>query len=225
MALMQRYLRSQFLNSQIGRPTLVSGQFTIAAPVAATLVDQGVTLTAALAGDSGNDITYEITAGAVAGAEVVTVVGNAISIQIESGVSSITDVVTALLASAPATALAVASGAGAAVVNAPLAPTNLSGGDSGIGSNNFGELVSSVALTGVGEYTITLADNYSMANFVGCKLMAAVAVDLIPQLKSSDVVVAKTVVVTFLAGATPTDVAANASLLVEMILNQSSLYY
>lgn len=50
-------------------------------------------------------ITVAYTGGGTAGAEVVTVVGNAISVQIQSGVSTATNIKTAVIASVPASTL------------------------------------------------------------------------------------------------------------------------
>lgn len=226
MALMQRYLRSQFINSQIGRPTLISGHVALTTPVAATLTNQIVVLTAVAKGSAGNSITYALTGGGTAGAEVVTVVGTAISVQIESGVSTVTQVRTAINASGAAAALVTATGTNAATVTAPLAATNLAGGDDGVGAvSNFGQLLSSVTRTGVGQYTFTLADTYSMEQSVVFRVLAATPVDLIPQIKSIDVVTAKTIVVSLLTGATPTEIAANTTLQMNAVLNQSSIYY
>ncbi len=219
---MQRYTRSQFLGSTIGQPVLIAGKVALTAPVAAVLVDQGITYTAVALGSSGNSITIEYTDGAVAGSEVVTVVGNAISVQIDDGVSSITNIVTAVNLSVPAALLVTASGAGVTGVNL-IAVTPLAGGDNGIGSNNFGELISSVARSGVGEYTLTLSDKYYQEQYVGFKLLAATAVDLIPQVKSISVSSAKTIVVNMLAGATPTDILADTSLVMDAVLNLSTI--
>jgi len=57
-------------------------------------------------GQDGNSITYTFTGGATAGAEVVTVSGTAITIQVESGVSTATQVKTAYDLVTAATALA-----------------------------------------------------------------------------------------------------------------------
>lgn len=68
-----------------------------------------ILLTAVSTGSGGQGITYRYTTGATAGAEVVSVVGNAISVQIADGVSTATQIVTALAASAPASALVTAT--------------------------------------------------------------------------------------------------------------------
>src|SRR5579872_3306676 len=65
--------------------------FTVPAETAASKVTQGLTLTAvANLGASGNSITIAFTGGGTAGSEVVTVTGQAISVQIQSGTSTVT---------------------------------------------------------------------------------------------------------------------------------------
>ena len=66
----------------------------------------------------GNGYTVTYTTGATAGAEVVTVVGTDISVQIQSGVSTITQVRTAVNANVSAAALVTATGTSATVVTA-----------------------------------------------------------------------------------------------------------
>ena len=56
---------------------------------------QGVEVTAA-AGSAGNSITISFTTGGTAGSEVVSFIGSAISVQIESGVSTAADIVTSI---------------------------------------------------------------------------------------------------------------------------------
>lgn len=77
----------------------------VAAAVAATVVNQDLTVTAVTAGVGGNAISLSYTTGATAGAEVVTVVGNAINVQIANGVSTATQINTAFGAFGAATAL------------------------------------------------------------------------------------------------------------------------
>lgn len=95
----------------------------------ASLVVQDLTYTAVTAGFDGNDISITYTGGGTAGAEVVTVIGSSISVQIQSGVSTATQIRTAILASAPAVALVgcVVSGSGAAT-QVTTTETFLSGG-------------------------------------------------------------------------------------------------
>ena len=81
--------------------------FVVPAETAASVVVLDLTFTAvADLGQDGNSITVALTSGGTAGAEVVTVSGTAISIKIESGVSTATQVKAAFDASAAATALA-----------------------------------------------------------------------------------------------------------------------
>lgn len=107
--------------------------YTAVAEVVATLTLGGVTYTA-LPGfaTNGNSITIQYTAGGIAGSEVVTVTGLAISIQISSGVSTITQVRTAVNASVLAAALVTATGTSATTV-ATAGPSNLAGGVAGGG--------------------------------------------------------------------------------------------
>ena len=98
--------------------------------VAAYLSVQDITYQAASTGVGGNLVTIQYTTGAVAGAEVVTVVGNAITVQIASGVSTSSQISAAILASAPAAALVTPLIYGVASNKqvAPVSATNLSGG-------------------------------------------------------------------------------------------------
>lgn len=75
------------------------------AAVKATRAIQEITYTAKKAGLQGNSITIQYTDTATAGAETVTVNGNAIVVGIDDGVSTAAQVRTALSASAPAMAL------------------------------------------------------------------------------------------------------------------------
>ena len=81
---------------------------------AATVVIQDLTYTADVAGVAGNSISITYTGGGTAGAEVVTVNGNDISVQIQNGVSTSAQISTAVTASVPAAALVnVSAGSGA----------------------------------------------------------------------------------------------------------------
>lgn len=86
---------------------------------------QDITYTARVSGSAGNAITVAYTAGGTAGAEVVTVTGNAISVQIETAVSTATQVLAAINASAAAMLLvsaAISGTAGTAQVTAAAVP-------------------------------------------------------------------------------------------------------
>lgn len=100
---------------------------------------QDLTFTADTAGAGGNAITIAYTTGGTAGSEVVTVVSNAISVQIQSGVSTATQIKAAVDAAAPAAALVdtTISGVGSNPQTAPVAPTNLAGGVTANATENY----------------------------------------------------------------------------------------
>lgn len=210
----------QFLYSKTRNLTVIQGVINIVQEVKATLVTQGITLTAVAFGTSGNSITIAFTGGGTAGAEVVTVVGNAISVQIQSGVSTVTQVRTAINASVPAAALVTATGTSGATVSTAGA-LSLAGGIDGVSSESL--IGASVSQTGVGEYTVTLSDPFNALMACHLTLEAATAVDLIPQIKSTDVVTAKTIVFRLLAGSTATDPSAACKAHVSIFLRNSSV--
>lgn len=188
----------------------------------AELISNGITYTAQTMGSAGNSITIALVAGGTAGAEVVTVSGSAISVQIQSGVSTRTQVKTAIDGSAAAAALisvAVSSGGTAATLSA-AAP--LVGGDDTDFSSNQPLSMISLSQIGVGVYAIDLPDSY--AALLGCSIMLqrASAVDLAAQIQSVDVVSAKRIVFRMQAGATPTNMANSDSLLISLELRNSS---
>jgi hypothetical protein len=80
----------------------------------ATKVVQDITYTAVTSGSAGTEVSVAYVAGGTAGAEVVTVTGSAISIQIEDGVSTATQVKAKFDASTAAVALASAAITGTA---------------------------------------------------------------------------------------------------------------
>jgi hypothetical protein len=98
--------------------------------VAANLQVQDINYQAVATGVGGNSTTIQYTTGAVAGAEVVSVVGAAISVQIASGVSTAAQIAAAILASGPASALVTATVYGIATnkQTGPFGPTALAGG-------------------------------------------------------------------------------------------------
>lgn len=100
--------------------------------VKANITIQDINYQAVATGAGGNSITIEYTTGGTAGAEVVTVISNAISIQIASGVSKASQIAAAIAASAPAAALVTATiyGVASNKQTAPVTPTNLAGGTS-----------------------------------------------------------------------------------------------
>lgn len=84
---------------------VVTFSFVVPTAAAASKVIQDLTYTANASDNSGNLISVAYTGGGTAGAEVVSVVGNAISVQIQSGTSTATQIKAAVDASAPAHAL------------------------------------------------------------------------------------------------------------------------
>lgn len=84
---------------------------TDGAPATATI--EGLTVTSLTNDATQNGATLTLTTGATAGAEVVTMSGNNISVQIQNGVSTVTQVRTALNIAPAFTALYVASGTSA----------------------------------------------------------------------------------------------------------------
>ena len=95
----------------------------------AALVFQDLTYTAVAAGVSGNLISIDYNGGGTAGAEVVSVVGNAIAVVMQDGVSTATQIRTAINAFGAATALIVCSVSGAGAHAQAAAPlTYLAGG-------------------------------------------------------------------------------------------------
>lgn len=100
------------------------------AAVKSLLVVQDITYTAKKGGESGDDISIEYLAGGTAGSEVVTVTNNKISVQIDTGVSTATQVNTAIGGSAAALALITRAITGVgATAQVAAAETNLAGGD------------------------------------------------------------------------------------------------
>lgn len=218
---MANRLSQQFIWNYLKKFTKVVGEISLVQAVKATVTGQGITYLADSFGSAGNSITVTLTSGGTAGAEVVTVSGYAISVQIQSGVSTRTQVKAALDASAAAAALidtSVTSGATAATAAAAV---TLTGGVDGV-STSYAPGTYSITRTGVGEYTIVFNDLY--VKFMGASftLLAASAVDLVPQIKSFTPST-KTLVVRLLSAGTPTEVAAAATLYFEANFRDSSV--
>jgi len=121
----------------------------------AVKIIQDLTYSAVATNATGELVTIAYTTGATAGSEVVTVVGNAISIQIQSGVSTATQVKAKFDASAAAIALATCtiSGTGGTAQTAPVTATALV----------IAAMASGAAVQGIGDYTQADGDNWIMA--------------------------------------------------------------
>lgn len=221
MANNRRYT-NQFMNSFERQPVMVMGAVSQSgsAGTAAVLVSNGITYTAIRFGTAGNSITIALVSGGTAGAEVVSVVNKAISVQIQSGTSTRTQVKTALDASLAASAListSVASGATAATLSAaaPLA----TGTDASLSSNSN---AISVAQTNTGAYEITSRAGFS--NLLSASVMlqrSSGAVDLVAQVASVDSA-NQIVNIRMLTGATPTDMASGDILYIQLVLRPSA---
>lgn len=88
----------------------------------------GITLTALRPGTPGNDISLAIAVGAGALAVAVAVVGNAITVTLADGGSTVADIVTAINAHATASTLVDAAVGTAGLLTTATAATKLSGG-------------------------------------------------------------------------------------------------
>ena len=118
--------------SQVPNP-ISTGGYLVVIPrqsiVRANITIQNIVYTATAAGAAGDGITIAYTTGAVAGKEVVTVVGQAVSVQISSGVSTAAQIVAAIQASLAANALVhVYTASPATAQTAPVGATNLING-------------------------------------------------------------------------------------------------
>lgn len=209
-----------FFSTMVRGYVHLAGKISLTTAVKASKVTQGLTVTAASFGSAGNSITVAFTGGATAGAEVVTVSGKAISVQVEDGVSTVTQVRTAMNAAAACAALVATTGTNTSKV-AVASALPLLGGVDGVSACAVNGV--SCARTGVGQYTVTLEDPYTALESCQLTLKAATPVDLVPQVLSDDVASAKTIVFSLLAGATPTEVAADAVVNFSAVLRNSSL--
>ena len=104
-------------------------------------------------------------------------------------------------------------------LNGPIA---LDSGTIGVSSSSI--VGATVARSGVGEITITLADKWPSLVFIDAQILSATARDLVPQIKSIDLS-AKSIVINLLAGATPTDPLNAMTLYVNMMFKNSSVTY
>ena len=84
------------------------------------------------------------------------------------------------------------------------------------------DLVSVTAGT-AGLYTLTLIDKYAELICCNVTVQAASAVDCLPQIRSHDVVSAKTIVIDLLKAATSTEAEANLVLHISIMLRDTSI--
>lgn len=184
----------------------------------ASKVTQGLTLTAVTMGTGGNSITIAFTGGGTAGAEVVTVVGNAISVQIQSGVSTVTQVRTALNASTAAAALVTTTGTSASTVATASALPLLTGTSTAF--TIVGLQSVTVAQIGTGVFKLTMQDPFAALLNMNILIKKSSATDIKPQIQSVNTLATGTlpqsIVIRTIAVATPTDLASGDSLYIGM---------
>lgn len=163
---------------------------------AASRTINGITYAAQEMGSDGNSITIALVAGGTAGAEVVTVTGTAISIQIESGVSTRTQVVDAVEADAEASELinlSASSGGTAATLSSALPLQNGDDTDFDASSNCM-----SLSEVHPGVYAISIPDSYAAllgASIISLQDNYGGALGRTPIILSADVTDAKEIVV------------------------------
>lgn len=145
----------------------IGGQAITFINTRAFLVVQDLTYTADTGGTAGNSITIAYTAGGTAGAEVVTVVGSAISVQIEDTVSTATQIQTAVNASAAALALisVAVSGTGSSTQTTASA-THLANG-AAVAANQVARDTVALTATLIAAATVSAINSSTNANLVG----------------------------------------------------------
>lgn len=219
---MANRLFEKFYFSLTRNLTCLAGNFNMVAQVQATQTAQSITWTAVSYGTAGNSITIAYTAGGTAGAEVVTVTGSAISVQIQSGTSTIDQVVAAVAASTPAAALITSASSGAGTITTHVAYA-FTGGIDGVVAGWYLPGVSSITQNAVGQVTIVLEKKWPALKSLRFQILAATAVDLIPQVVSADVLSTKTIVFNLLTGSTKTDPGAAITVYMKMLIRNSSV--
>lgn len=138
----------------------------------AQLIMQDILYQAFLPGASGNNVSIRYTSGGTAGSEIVSVIGNAVTVQIQSGVSTANQIITAVHASSPAMALlatvAVASGHSGSTAQVTQSATFLAGGANAIGA------AGSEVVTVVGNaITVQMQGGVSTATQIRAAILAS----------------------------------------------------
>lgn len=213
---------NQFIKNFEQQPFLLAGSFIQSGSTGAfaTRVTQGLTLTAVKMGSAGNSITIAFTGGGTAGAEVVSVSNKAISVQIQSGVSTVTQVRTALNAAAPAAALVTTTGTSGSAVSSASALALTGGADTVFTKVSKGFLIEQI---GTGVFQIDLEDSYNALLSCDIMILSSSAADLIPQLQSVDVSAAsKAIIFRTQAAASPTNLSSGQGVYIKMMLRNSS---
>lgn len=193
----------------------------------ASLVAGDVTFTAKAWGDAGNAISVELLdPGAPSQPLAITITGDAISVSLATDAmgdisTDYGDLAVAMQTNIPALALVTVTGSSPTKVS-PIAQTNLSGGADTAFQSNLPLPIMSLAQVDDGLFKLTLADKYLALLSANVSLMAAIEVDLQPQLKSEDVQVSKIIEIRTIAVGSGSPVLTNLSagdkLLIELSL-------
>lgn len=188
----------------------------------ATATVSGVTVTAKVMGSAANSYTFALVAGATAGSEVASISGNAIQVTIQSGVSTQTQVLTAINAAPTVVAVVTPTVASGATAVTTGGPTSLSTGtDTAFTKVGLGK--TTVTQTGTGLYQVALADPYTALLACGITTIAPTAADIIGQVSSMDTTSAsQKIIIRTLTGSTPTNLASGQGLLIDIKLRNSS---
>lgn len=191
----------------------------------ASLVNQGLTYTAVEIGAAGNDISIELLDPEANDQSLaITVTDNLISVSLATdGGGSITTTATqlqtALDADGDVTALVTVTGTGGTPVTA-LAEDNLEGGaDFAQTALKYGYALSQI---GVGQYRITLEDKYAALLGAFFTVLDAGDTDKVIQVKSETVASTKLIDFNVLAGSTPTNLAVDDVLYIQLNLRNST---
>ncbi len=229
-----RRYTSQFSYSFERMPVRLMAAFTQTGSTgaAASVTTQGITLTAVTMGSAGNSITIAFTPGATAGSEVVSVMGSAISVQISTGVSSVTQVRTAINLSAAAAALVTATGTSASTVATASAVALTSGADTSFtvvnaqGNTSTAGVASGMTLsqTATGVFKISLADPYASLLCANISIQKASATDIKAQIASAATAFGSAQAISFrtIAVATPTNLASGDVIYLDINLRNSA---
>lgn len=191
----------------------------------ASLVNQGLTYTAVEIGAAGNDITIALIDPAANSEPLaINVTGNDIVVTLATdGGGAITTTATQLQAALDAdgdvTALVTVTGSGGTALNA-LAEDNLENGvDFAQTALKYGYALSQI---GTGEYRITLEDKYAALLGAFFTVLDAGDTDKVIQVKSQTVASTKFIDFNVLAGTTPTNLAVDDVLYVQLNLRNST---
>lgn len=213
----------QFMYSQERMPVMLMGSFEQdgATGSAATLTDNGITYTANEFSDEGNNITVALIDGGTAGSEAVSVSGTDISVQIQDGVSTRTQVKAAIDASSEASELisvSVSSGGTAATL---MAATNLAGGADTDFIDDAKDM--SIEQLSTGVYKISFQDQFFGLLSANFELLLPTAKDREVQIASQQVDDSEdpSMVIRVMSSATPTDLADNEVIYCQIMMRNS----